>query len=204
MIRILWLHPHTRPLADEDGLAPVLSAIDSFPLARWGRYALNGLPSFRPYTIERLGIDALTQRTLAISLSDREGRWRCLVNLGKHGERPAVLLSGPDAPLDADALEAWLDRLLTTLPDLVRLVAVNTDALEGAAIAPIPQLESTGAWDWVGPSFLSSPAPSLAGAPGEASMRRGGVLHRCPSPRWTPESRAAIEATSLWWASMVC
>jgi len=206
MIRCYWFHAPNAPLTDAPAVEPVINHIAAFPLATWARYALNGLSSFRPWSVERLQIDALTQRTHALTLEDTAGRWRCQTTLGKFGERPATLLQGTVRalePADADALEAWLAQTLTTITGVERVNGVNVLALEAATCAPIPDLDAPGAWDWVSPKLLPRSAwPRLTSAPGTATERAGGLLLTVRAPRWSTDSTEALQEAAAWWGAL--
>lgn len=204
MIRCTWLHPPRAPLTEAGAVGPVVEHLSAFPLATWARYALNGLPTFRPFGVERLHIDALTQRTQTLSLEDRDGRWHGLVTLGKYGERPGVLVQSSARTLEVDeaeALEGWLHAALDVLPLLDRVYGVNALALAEAALAPVPGLESPGAWDWVSERLIDrSRWPARQDAPGRVESLRDGLLLVLPEPRWELGSASHLARAAAWWS----
>lgn len=94
------------------GLEAVVAHLAASPLGPWRRYDLDGMRSWRGFDVERLIIDAKTQRTAFVRV-EGEGT-QAMLALGKRGEPPTLIQRGQSD--DPAALRAYLESTLSPAP----------------------------------------------------------------------------------------
>lgn len=104
IFELFWVFD-TGSLLIERNVREALSILD-LGAARWTRYDLDGMQNWRGYDLQRVTIDALTQRTAYVRVDGEDGAM-ALVAMGKRGEPPTLMVRSTSE-------HAQLERLLRT------------------------------------------------------------------------------------------
>jgi hypothetical protein len=120
MYEIIWRF--SAETLDRDAVVrPVFEQIRTSALIEPAHYDLNQKEQWRVFDLERVIVDALTQRTQLVRVRAREERSMVMIAMGKHGEEPtAVLRVSPEHSL-TDVTAEW-PRIFEELPVRMTLV----------------------------------------------------------------------------------
>lgn len=116
MLELIWRFD-LASLDDESVVRPLMVALKEVPDFSPDEYDLNHKEQWRPFELDHVVVDALTQRTQLVRLADRSRDQIALVALGKHDEQPTAIvrLEEGDQPDLEELVAAWSD-LYETLP----------------------------------------------------------------------------------------
>jgi len=103
-------------LADTSTLAALLDCLSPGPWPAWARYDLDAMGQWRTFDLERVAIDAQTQRTALIRVEGTDTQ--AMLALGKRGEPPTLIVRADVQPDDAETF--WHASLAPLQHALVR------------------------------------------------------------------------------------
>ncbi len=120
MYEIIWRF--SANTLDRDAVVrPIFEQLRASDLIEPAHYDLNQKEQWRVFDLERVIVDALTQRTQLVRVRAEEERSMAMIAMGKHGEEPtAVLRVSSEHPL-VEVTAEW-PRIFEELPVRMTLV----------------------------------------------------------------------------------
>lgn len=107
MSEIIWRFDVAQ-LDDESVVHPVFAALEDLSGFEPVDYDLNRLEQWRDFSIGRIVVDALTQRTQLVRVRARdEAEGLAMIAMGKHDEQPTAIIRVPEAADAAAVLRGW-------------------------------------------------------------------------------------------------
>jgi hypothetical protein len=107
MSEIIWRFDIAR-LDDESVVHPIFAALEALDGFQPVDYDLNRLEQWRDFTINRVVVDALTQRTQLVRVrAGEEESGLAMIAMGKHDEQPTAIIRLPQPAVASEALRAW-------------------------------------------------------------------------------------------------
>jgi hypothetical protein len=166
------------PPASEQGTlaqarVQALLAIATTLPPRWSRYDLDLMGNWRPFSVERACIDALTQRTAMLRIEAEGGGALAMLAMGKRGEPPSLLVrfaADSDAPCLAAKAQLLAAMQSGPLGDTLERCGVSPSEPRGAFFTQAKGLTTVGGVDlgcwWMGlrKTRLSAPIERLQAA----------------------------------------
>lgn len=134
MYEIIWRF--SAETLDRDAVVrPIFEQLRASRLIEPAHYDLNQKEQWRVFDLERVIVDALTQRTQLVRVRAERERAMAMIAMGKHGEEPtAVLRVSSEHPL-AEVTAEW-PRVIEELP--VRMTLVTSpdwrDTVEASSL----------------------------------------------------------------------
>jgi hypothetical protein len=97
MLELIWRF-RGATLADDAVMHELMLALSQIPGFAPADYDLNQKEQWRPFSLERAVVDALTQRTQLVRLRGEEGQALAMIALGKRHEQPTAIVRLPEQP----------------------------------------------------------------------------------------------------------
>jgi hypothetical protein len=95
-------------LDEESVVHPIFAAIEQLEGFDPIEYDLNRMEQWRSFSLGRVVVDALTQRTQLVRVRARdEASGLAMIAMGKHAEQPTAIIRVPDAARASDAIDVW-------------------------------------------------------------------------------------------------
>ncbi|MGM0555137.1 MAG: hypothetical protein ACQEVA_02060 [Myxococcota bacterium] len=107
MSEIIWRFDIPR-LDDESVVHPIFAALAALDGFEPVDYDLNRMEQWRDFSVERVVVDALTQRTQLVRVRAKdEASGLAMIAMGKHDEQPTAIIRLPEPAKSSESIRAW-------------------------------------------------------------------------------------------------